>query len=147
MARNDAAGWHNDWEPREVEAGVEYLKDGGAAWHINQVITAEFVGERDPILGMSAKVMLGAPIKAGTGFSEILFDERTAIQFAESTPEQRVTNNVQRFNDTIIEEDMYNDTTGECSSANIRLNVAIPEASYDMDGLEEEEDINIVTLD
>jgi DNA-directed RNA polymerase II subunit RPB1 len=109
-------------------------------------LRAAIFGERDPILGVSAKVMLGAPIKAGTGFSELLFDEEAAIKFAESTPEQhpQPTGSMQRFPEG--EEDEQYDETGECSAANIQLNVAIPEAT--LETVEEtEEDVNIVTLD
>jgi DNA-directed RNA polymerase II subunit RPB1 len=109
-------------------------------------LRAAIFGERDPILGVSAKVMLGAPIKAGTGFSELLFDEEAAIKFAESTPEQhsQPTGSMQRFPEG--EEDEQYDDNGECSAANIQLNVAIPEAT--LETVEEtEEDVNIVTLD
>lgn len=51
-------------------------------------LRAAIFGERDPVLGVSAKVMLGAPIRAGTAFSELLFDEAAAVKLAESTPEQ-----------------------------------------------------------
>jgi DNA-directed RNA polymerase II subunit RPB1 len=46
------------------------------------VMRAALFGERDPCLGISAKVMLGAPIKAGTSFSELMLDETVAIQLA-----------------------------------------------------------------
>jgi DNA-directed RNA polymerase II subunit RPB1 len=51
-------------------------------------LRAAIFGERDPCLGISAKVMLGAPIKAGTAFSELLLDEAAAVKLAETTPEQ-----------------------------------------------------------
>jgi len=51
-------------------------------------LRAAIFGERDPVLGVSAKVMLGAPIRAGTAFSELLFDEAAAVKLAETTPEQ-----------------------------------------------------------
>ena len=109
-------------------------------------LRAAVFGERDPILGVSAKVMLGAPIKAGTGFSEILFDEQMAIQFAESTPEQKQSGQqIHRFNQGDVVSEVYTDE-GECSSANLRLNVAIPDAA--LDTVEEtDEDMNIIMLD
>ena len=109
-------------------------------------LRAAIFGERDPILGVSAKVMLGAPIKAGTGYSEILFDEELAVKFAESTPEQNVSKNIQRFDENDIEGTLYEEDTGDCSTANLRLNVAIPETINE--SVEEmEEDVNIVKLD
>jgi DNA-directed RNA polymerase II subunit RPB1 len=49
-------------------------------------LRAAIFGERDPVLGVSSKVMLGAPIKAGTAFSELLFDEITAVKYADILP-------------------------------------------------------------
>jgi DNA-directed RNA polymerase II subunit RPB1 len=106
-------------------------------------LRAAIFGERDPILGVSAKVMLGAPIKAGTGFSEILFDEMSAIQFAESTPEQRNIAKVEKFRPSELDTD---DPSDACATSNLRLNVAIPEPT--LSTVEEtEEDINVVMLD
>lgn len=51
-------------------------------------LRAAIFGERDPVLGVSAKVMLGAPIRAGTAFSNILMDEAAAFKLAASTPDQ-----------------------------------------------------------
>ena len=110
-------------------------------------LRAAIFGERDPILGVSSKVMLGAPIKAGTGFSEILFDEEQAIRLSESTPEQHKKELVpKRFEEGNLEETIYDEENGDCSSSNIRLNVAVPEAT--LDTVEEaEEDVDIVTID
>ena len=111
-------------------------------------LRAAIFGERDPILGVSSKVMLGAPIKAGTGFSEILFDEELAIRLAESTPEQPIAKDggPKRFDQGNIEDTIYDEESGECASSNIRMNVAIPDAT--LDTVEEcDEDINIVMID
>jgi DNA-directed RNA polymerase II subunit RPB1 len=94
-------------------------------------LRAAIFGERDPILGVSAKVMLGAPIKAGTGFSELLLDEAAAIQMAESTPEQRpaVAAGPVAYTDEELEDALYGeDDGGECSTNELRLNVAMPSA-------------------
>ena len=104
-------------------------------------LRAAIFGERDPILGVSAKVMLGAPIKAGTGFSEILFDELAAIQFSESTPEQLPKARIVSEGDAEYEEE-----EGECSTANLRLNIAIPDSVLET-AEEEDEELNIVMLD
>jgi DNA-directed RNA polymerase II subunit RPB1 len=97
-------------------------------------LRAAIFGERDPILGVSAKVMLGAPIKAGTAFSELLFDEATAIKMAESTPEQRppAPSGPQGFTEDELDDALYGeDDGGECSTNELRLNVAMPTAPMD----------------
>ena len=95
-------------------------------------LRAATFGERDPILGVSAKVMLGAPIKAGTAFSELLFDEASAIKMAASTPEQRpaAPSGPISYTDDDIDDALYGeDDVGECSTNELRLNVAMPAAS------------------
>ena len=108
-------------------------------------LRAATFGERDPILGVSAKVMLGAPIKAGTAFSELLFDEAAAMKLATSTPEQRpaAPSGPQSYTAENIEDSLYGeDDTGECSTNELRLNVAMPAAPMNT-VLEEEADVDI----
>ncbi len=99
-------------------------------------LRAAAFGERDPVLGVSAKVMLGAPIKAGTAFSELLFDEQTAIKLAESTPEQRpaVLSGPQLFTAEDIDSALYGDGRGddsECGADALRMQVALPAIAED----------------
>ena len=112
-------------------------------------LRAAMFGERDPCLGVSAKVMLGAPIKAGTAFSELLFDETAAISLAASTPEQRQvpasgpgTYTEEEVGDMIYGEE----ESGECSVPEIRMSVPMP--SGPMEPLEEEdlEDVEITIV-
>jgi DNA-directed RNA polymerase II subunit RPB1 len=92
-------------------------------------LRAAIFGERDPVLGISAKVMLGAPIKAGTSFSEILFDEIDAITLGESTPEQRnaIVSGPKSFTNEELSDTLYGtDVEGECSLTNLRIPVSLP---------------------
>jgi DNA-directed RNA polymerase beta' subunit len=87
-------------------------------------------GERDPVLGVSANVMLGAPIRAGTAFTEILLDEAAAIELANTTPEQtfaiRPTAGPQAFTTNDIDNALYMDDSMDCAPARIKLDVALP---------------------
>lgn len=92
-------------------------------------LRAAIFGERDPVLGISAKVMLGAPIKAGTAFSEILLDEQAAIEFNASAPEQEaaVYETLAPFTNEEIQDALYGaDDSGECSATNLRIPVSLP---------------------
>jgi DNA-directed RNA polymerase II subunit RPB1 len=88
-------------------------------------------GERDPVQGVSAKVMLGAPIRAGTAFTDLLFDEQAAVKLAQSTPEQ-IVKPVRR---QVITADEMNEVTygdmgdrGECGNIvdAMRSNITLP---------------------
>ena len=112
-------------------------------------LRAAIFGERDPVLGVSAKVMLGAPIRAGTAFSEILFDEVSAVRLAESTPEQRpsATQGPLGYSDEEMDSMLYGEEdTGECSIAELRMPAAIPPTS--LAPIEEEEaDVDIAIIE
>lgn len=92
-------------------------------------LRAATFGERDPVLGVSAKIMLGAPIKAGTAFSELLYDEETGIQLATTTPEQLVQppSSLKAYTEEQEQALLYGrGETGECSIDEVKLNVVIP---------------------
>jgi len=110
-------------------------------------LRAAIFGERDPVLGVSSKVMLGAPIKAGTAFSEILYDEESAIKFAEDTPEQHAVdyNSLQPFTTDEMNDALYGaDDNGECSTTNLRIPISLPtthqHAAVSMETVNEEEE-------
>lgn len=114
------------------------------------VLKAAVFGERDPCLGVSAKVMLGAPIRAGTAFSELMLDEDEAIRLAESTPEQTERGG-RAGPGELTEQAMYDalygeDIPGPCSLSELRMNVALPPASEDVIP-ETMEDVEITLID
>jgi DNA-directed RNA polymerase II subunit RPB1 len=110
-------------------------------------LRAAIFGERDPVLGVSSKVMLGAPIKAGTAFSELLFDEVSAIKLAEDTPEQHPVeyDSLAPFTTDEQNDALYGaDDNGECSTTNLRIPISLPtttqHAAVSMETVNEEEE-------
>jgi DNA-directed RNA polymerase beta' subunit len=116
------------------------------------VMRAALFGERDPCVGISAKVMLGAPIKAGTSFSEVMLDEAAAFSLAASTPEQTVEGVKGRDAPGMLTEESIHtalygeDTPGPCSLSELRMNVALPSAPTETVP-EAMEDVEVVLLD
>jgi DNA-directed RNA polymerase beta' subunit len=109
-------------------------------------------GERDPVQGISAKVMLGAPIRAGTAFSELLFDEQAAVKLAQSTPEQKV----KAIQPQIITADEMNVITyggdrdrGECGDIvdAMRNNITLPPARMGTVIEEPEGEVDLLIVD
>lgn len=109
-------------------------------------------GERDPVQGISAKVMLGAPIRAGTAFSELLFDEQAAVKLAQSTPEQRV----KAIQPLVITADEMNVITygsdqdrGECGDIvdAMRNNITLPPARLGAVEEEPEGELDLLIVD
>jgi DNA-directed RNA polymerase beta' subunit len=114
-------------------------------------LRAAMFGERDPCLGVSAKVMLGAPIKAGTSFSEVLYDEAAAMSLAASTPEQRPAPSTgpAAYTGEDIENTLYGveEDDSECGMSAIRMNVSIPAAPLVPIEEELEEDVDIAIVE
>lgn len=115
------------------------------------VLRAALFGERDPCLGVSSKVMLGAPIKAGTSFSEILLDEAAAFDLAKSTPDQtegmKEGKEIGQLSDQQIHNVLYGEESpGPCSLNELRMNVSLPAPALDAVP-ETMDDIEVVLLD
>jgi DNA-directed RNA polymerase II subunit RPB1 len=116
-------------------------------------LRAATFGERDPVLGVSSRVMLGAPIRAGTAFSELLYDEDTAMKI--DMPEQGVR--PKRAPAPYGEEEVANMIYGrddepaddDCALDAAALHVNVPVVRPDAMFAEEEDetDVEIKILD
>ncbi len=93
-------------------------------------LRAAMFGERDPVLGVSANIMLGAPIRAGTAFTEILMDEELAIELAKTTPEQTVGMTPGQAPAPISEQEaedaIYTEDLGDCALPVLKMTAALP---------------------
>ena len=107
---------------------------------------AEF-GEVDPVTGVSANIMTGQPIRGGTSFSEILFDEQAFMRLQEGLPpikegEEEEDDYVPTEDD--IENELYESMEDKCSLANLKLNVTL--GTHTMIDLDEP-DVDVIVVD
>ncbi len=106
--------------------------------------------DRDPVLGISANVMLGAPIRAGTAFSQIMYDEVAAIKLAESTPAQRMAPPAGpvRYTDEQLDAALYDEEEADdaCAPSELRLHVPMPAAPLAAITEELEDDVDIAIV-
>jgi len=107
---------------------------------------AEF-GEVDPVTGVSANIMTGQPIRGGTSFSEILFDEQAFMRLQEGLPpikegEEDEDDYVPTEDD--IENELYESMEDKCSLANLKLNVTL--GTHTMMDLDEP-DVDVIVVD
>ena len=112
-------------------------------------LRAAMFGERDPVLGVSAQVMLGAPIRAGTAFSEILFDEAAAVKIGMPDQIMSIKKGVGAMSEEEVETMMLgdDDLEGPCAPQNLRMTVPMPAAPDTVITEEMEEDLEITVLD
>ena len=108
------------------------------------LLRAALFGEVDPVTGISANIMMGQPIRGGTGFFHILFDEGAFMRLQEGLP-AAVAADEESEGPTKeqIAAELNEDQTDICSTARLRMNVAMPQKAV----LIEEPDIEIMVMD
>jgi DNA-directed RNA polymerase II subunit RPB1 len=107
------------------------------------LLRAALFGEVDPVTGISANIMMGQPIRGGTGFFSILFDEGAFMRLQEGLPP--VTCEEDEGAGPTKEQiaaELTEDQTDICSTARLRMNVAMPQKAV----LMEEPDIEMVIM-
>ena len=110
------------------------------------LLNAALFGEMDPVTGVSANIMMGQPIRGGTGFFDVLLDEAAFVRLQEGLPpveEDDEEPDVDAPTDDQINQALYEDENDICSTARLRMNVTMPTAA----GLMEEPDVDVAILD
>jgi len=108
------------------------------------LLRAALFGEIDPVTGVSANIMMGQPIHGGTGFFNILFDEGAFMRLQEGLPAMECDGEEEADAPTQeqIDAELTEDQTDICSTARLRMNVAMPQAAV----LMEEPDVEITII-
>jgi DNA-directed RNA polymerase II subunit RPB1 len=108
------------------------------------LLRAALFGEIDPVTGISANIMMGQPIRGGTGFFEILFDESAFMRLQEGmTPLEGFEDDDEGPTQEEIDAELHEDQDDLCSTARLRMNVAMPQKAV----LMEEGDVEITIMD
>jgi len=108
------------------------------------LLNAALFGEMDPVTGVSANIMTGQPIRGGTSFFNVLLDEGAFLRLQEGLPpvegdEEEKEGPTQEQIDAVI----YEDDSDLCSSAHLRMNIAMPNGNKIL----EEPDVEIDVID
>ena len=95
------------------------------------VLRAALFGEMDPMTGISANIMTGQPIRGGTSFTQILLDEVALAELVKNAPHPKVI--VERAPvltqdqvDKLVDADEAEDAADGCSTADLRIPIAMP---------------------
>jgi DNA-directed RNA polymerase beta' subunit len=110
------------------------------------LLKAAIFGEVDPIVGVSANIMTGQPIRGGTSFSEILFDEQAFMRLQEGLPPVPDSEEEEEYEATEedIENELYESAEDKCAVANLKLNVTLgAQTTVDL----EEPDVEVIMID
>jgi DNA-directed RNA polymerase II subunit RPB1 len=97
------------------------------------LLRAALFGEMDPVTGISANIMMGQPIRGGTGFFEVLFDESAFMRLQEGmTPLEGFDEEIEGPTQDEINAELHEEDD-MCSTARLRMNVAMPQKAVLMD--------------
>jgi DNA-directed RNA polymerase II subunit RPB1 len=109
------------------------------------LLKAALFGEMDPITGVSANIMTGQPIRAGTGFTQILLDEAALpglMKDLQPLPEDE--EEVELPDQNVLNSERFSDDENDhCAQLQTQMNMTLPVAGTQ---LEDEEEIEIVAL-
>ena len=107
------------------------------------LLRAALFGEIDPVTGISANIMMGQPIRGGTGFFEVLFDESAFMRLQEGmTPLEGFEDEDEGPTQDQIDAELHEDQNDICSTARLRMNVTMPKKGVIM----EEPDIEVTIM-
>ena len=108
------------------------------------LLRAALFGEMDPVTGVSANIMMGQPIHGGTGFFNILFDEGAFMRLQEGLPPMQCDDDDDAPEPTQqqVNAELTEDQTDICSTARLRMNVAMPQKAV----LMEEPDVEMMII-
>ena len=102
---------------------------------------AALFGEMDPITGVSANIMTGQPIRAGTGMTQILLDENALPELMKGlAPVPEDEEEEQELSENMLQQAIYGQENDFCSQVQTQMNMAIPGENIN---LEDEDDIEI----
>ena len=109
------------------------------------LLKAALFGEMDPVTGVSANIMTGQPIRAGTAFSQILLDETMLPELMKDMGEIEEDDDEEEDapNSAAINMELYGQAVDPCSQVETQMNVILPNPVVQAD---EEEDIELVEL-
>jgi DNA-directed RNA polymerase II subunit RPB1 len=107
------------------------------------LLKAALFGEMDPVTGVSANIMTGQPIRAGTAFTQVLLDEAALPRLMEGLPP---IEEGEEEDELVAQElrnaELYGVDDDTCAQLESRMNMVLPKTTE----LEDEEEIELVTL-
>ena len=108
------------------------------------LLNAALFGELDPVTGVSANIMTGQVIRGGTGFFNVLLDEGAFMRLQEGLApvEGYEDEDEGELTQDQLDRALYEDENDMCSSAQLRMNVTMPNAN----AVADEPDIEVMLL-
>jgi DNA-directed RNA polymerase beta' subunit len=104
---------------------------------------AALFGEMDPVTGVSANIMMGQPIRAGTAFTQILLDEDALPKLMEGLPSVEEEEEDEGPTQEQIDEQLYGQSRDACAQLETQMNMILPDPDANLQG---EDDIELIEV-
>jgi DNA-directed RNA polymerase beta' subunit len=109
------------------------------------LLRAALYGEMDPVTGVSANIMTGQPIRAGTAFTQILLDEDALPRLMEGLPAfQSGEEEEDGLQQDQIDTEIYGGYDDKCNKIQNQMNMTLGGPGPSID--DEEDDIELVEV-
>jgi DNA-directed RNA polymerase II subunit RPB1 len=108
------------------------------------LMKAALFGEMDPCTGVSANIMTGQPIRAGTAFTQILLDENALERLMKDLPIDEEDEDEEELTQNQINQQLYGAETDPCAAVETTMNLVLPTAGQGP--TMEEDDIELVVV-
>jgi DNA-directed RNA polymerase II subunit RPB1 len=99
------------------------------------LLRAALFGEMDPVTGVSSKIMTGQPMRGGTTFAQLLFDEVAFMRLQKGLPPvaDAEEEDVDDLDEDDIADELANMGDDRCNAVRLRMNTVMPEADLDLE--------------
>jgi DNA-directed RNA polymerase beta' subunit len=104
------------------------------------LLRAALYGEMDPVTGVSANIMTGQPIRAGTAFTQILLDEDALSRLMKGLP---AFQSGEEEEEGLQESEIYADYNDNCTKIQNQMNMTLGGPGPEID---DEDDIELVEV-
>jgi len=108
---------------------------------------AALFGEMDPVTGVSANIMMGQTIRAGTAFTQILLDEK-ALETYLSDPSLAPVEEEEEeegLDQSAMNQELYGAPVDTCALLETQMNMILPNPKH-KEYVEDEETIELVEI-
>jgi hypothetical protein len=108
------------------------------------LLKASVFGEVDPVVGVSANILTGQPIRGGTNFTQILLDEQALPRLLQGLPPMPSIDEEDDGLDTYeLEKELEDDVNDPCGISKFQvMRMAMPDARTTI----EEDDVELVIV-
>ena len=105
------------------------------------LLKAALFGEMDPVTGVSANIMTGQTIRAGTAYSQVLLDEQEFFKLMSTVEiEQEEEDDEVIFTDENVMKSIYDTALDACTTIDERMNLVVPVTTDDTNPDDTEEE-------